>query len=84
MRFKVIKIWYIIVRIIYKPMKARIELKRPEESTVKVTSPPKGRSVKGKSNLFLVISTFGYQMLWYPHFAELCWVTSKLKEVLGL
>lgn len=36
--------------------------------------------VKGKSNLSLAISTFGYQILCYPHFAALCWVTSKLKE----
>lgn len=35
---------------------------------------------KGKSSLMSAISTFGYQILQYPHFAEICWVTSKLKE----
>ncbi|KAK6132788.1 hypothetical protein DH2020_033466 [Rehmannia glutinosa] len=38
------------------------------------------KTLKGKSSLLLAISTFGYQILCYPHFAELCWVTSKLKE----
>ncbi|KAL6561797.1 hypothetical protein OROMI_017398 [Orobanche minor] len=38
------------------------------------------KTLKGKSNLLLAISTFGYQILCYPHFAELCWITSKLKE----
>ncbi|KAH6775606.1 hypothetical protein C2S52_013167 [Perilla frutescens var. hirtella] len=38
------------------------------------------KTPKGKSNLQLAISTFGYQVLCYPHFAELCWFTSKLKE----
>lgn len=38
------------------------------------------KTLKGKSNLQLAISTFGYQILCYPHFAELCWFTSKLKE----
>ncbi|KAG0455274.1 hypothetical protein HPP92_024566 [Vanilla planifolia] len=33
-----------------------------------------------KGNLILAIATFGYQILRYPQFAELCWVTSKLKE----
>nr|CAD1823823.1 unnamed protein product [Ananas comosus var. bracteatus] len=33
-----------------------------------------------KGNLTLAIATFGYQILRYPHFSELCWVTSKLKE----
>ncbi|KAL2466801.1 P-loop containing nucleoside triphosphate hydrolase superfamily protein [Abeliophyllum distichum] len=37
-------------------------------------------TIKGKSSLLLAISTFGYQILFYPHFGELCWVTSKLKE----
>ncbi|KAL3849214.1 hypothetical protein ACJIZ3_011096 [Penstemon smallii] len=37
------------------------------------------KMAKGKSNLLLAISTVGYQILCYPHFAELCWVTSKLK-----
>ncbi|XP_057796365.1 uncharacterized protein LOC131012432 [Salvia miltiorrhiza] len=38
------------------------------------------KTLKGKSSLQLAISTFGYQILYYPHFAELCWYTSKLKE----
>ncbi|CAN4104214.1 unnamed protein product [Withania somnifera] len=38
------------------------------------------RNVKGKSSLMLAITTFGYQILRYPHFAELCWFTSKLRE----
>lgn len=38
------------------------------------------KTLKGKSSLQLAISTFGYQILCYPHFAELCWYTSKLKE----
>ncbi|CAA0816329.1 P-loop containing nucleoside triphosphate hydrolases superfamily protein [Striga hermonthica] len=38
------------------------------------------KTPKEKSNLLLAISTFGHQILCYPHFAELCWVTSKLKE----
>lgn len=38
------------------------------------------KALKGKSNLQMAISTFGYQILCYPHFAELCWFTSKLKE----
>ncbi|CAN1335261.1 ATPase histone chaperone YTA7 [Linum perenne] len=41
---------------------------------------PNSRSLKGKSNALLAIATFGYQILRYPHFAELCWVTSKLKD----
>lgn len=49
------------------------------ESITKVPQ-PNSRSLKGKSTLLLAISTFGYQVLLYPHFAELCWVTSKLKE----
>ncbi|WOK99269.1 hypothetical protein Cni_G07981 [Canna indica] len=36
------------------------------------------KGVKGGS--LLAIATFGYQILRYPHFSELCWVTSKLKE----
>ncbi|KAK7855934.1 tat-binding like protein 7 [Quercus suber] len=55
----------------------------PDESSIKVTQPPNNRIVKGKSSLLLAISTFGYQILRYPHFAELCWVTSKLKEDLN-
>ncbi|XP_050216857.1 uncharacterized protein LOC126667814 [Mercurialis annua] len=46
----------------------------------KVAPPPSNRSLKGKSNLLLAISTFGNQILRFPHFAELCWVTSKLKK----
>ncbi|XP_042427691.1 uncharacterized protein LOC122015081 [Zingiber officinale] len=45
-----------------------------QDSVVKTVS----KSVKGGS--MLGITTFGYQILRYPHFAELCWVTSKLKE----
>ncbi|KAJ6724260.1 P-LOOP CONTAINING NUCLEOSIDE TRIPHOSPHATE HYDROLASES SUPERFAMILY PROTEIN [Salix viminalis] len=45
-----------------------------------VPPPPNNRSLKGKSIMLLAISTFGYQVLRYPHFAELCWFTSKLKE----
>ncbi|KAL7143373.1 hypothetical protein ABFS83_08G187000 [Erythranthe nasuta] len=41
---------------------------------------PTNKTLKGKSSLMLAISTVGYQILCYPHFAELCWVTSKLKE----
>ncbi|XAR68307.1 hypothetical protein NMG60_11003390 [Bertholletia excelsa] len=52
----------------------------PESSFMKVSCPPNTRPLKAKSSLLLAISTFGYQILRYPHFAELCWVTSKLKE----
>lgn len=45
-----------------------------------VTSVALRNPVKGKPNLVIAISTFGYQILRYPHFAELCWFTSKLKE----
>ncbi|KAL2523552.1 P-loop containing nucleoside triphosphate hydrolase superfamily protein [Abeliophyllum distichum] len=38
------------------------------------------KAMKGRSGLLVAISTLGYQILCYPHFAELCWVTSKLKE----
>lgn len=51
----------------------------PDESLLKA-HPPTNRTVKGKSSLLLAISSFGYQILRYPHFAELCWFTSKLKE----
>ncbi|KAK8615137.1 hypothetical protein V6N13_068921 [Hibiscus sabdariffa] len=45
------------------------------------SAPPANvRNLKGKSSLILAISSFGYQILRCPHFAELCWVTSKLKE----
>ncbi|XP_042500015.1 uncharacterized protein LOC122078194 [Macadamia integrifolia] len=43
-------------------------------------NPPNTRTLKGKSNLLLAISSFGFQILRYPHFAGLCWATSKLKE----
>lgn len=52
----------------------------PDESFTKVAQPLNNRIVKGKSSLLLALSTFGYQILRYPHFAELCWFTSKLKE----
>ncbi|XVE50179.1 hypothetical protein DITRI_Ditri01bG0141100 [Diplodiscus trichospermus] len=49
--------------------------------SVEVPAPPtNSRNLKGKSSLMLAISSFGYQILRYPHFAELCWVTSKLKQ----
>ncbi|KAI3939627.1 hypothetical protein MKX01_038582 [Papaver californicum] len=38
------------------------------------------RTLKGKPSLLCAISTFGYQILRYSHFSELCWTTSKLKE----
>ncbi|KAE8702053.1 2-oxoglutarate and Fe(II)-dependent oxygenase superfamily protein isoform 1 [Hibiscus syriacus] len=44
-----------------------------------VAPPANIRNLKGKPNLMLAISSFGYQILRCPHFAELCWVTSKLK-----
>ncbi|TKY49137.1 Tat-binding-like 7 [Spatholobus suberectus] len=50
------------------------------ESFTKVPPTPNSKSLKGKSTLLLAISTLGYQILLYPHFAELCWVTSKLEE----
>ncbi|XP_043698853.1 uncharacterized protein LOC122649680 [Telopea speciosissima] len=43
-------------------------------------NPPNNRILKGKSSLLFAISSFGFQILRYPHFAELCWATSKLKE----
>ncbi|KAJ7948695.1 Atpase family aaa domain-containing protein [Quillaja saponaria] len=52
----------------------------PDDSLAKVPFPPSTRSLKGKSSLLSAISTLGYQILRYPHFAELCLVTSKLKE----
>lgn len=57
--------------------KAKTQLSEP---STKVPSPPHSRLLKGKSTLLLAISTFGYQILRFPHFAELCWVTSKLRE----
>ncbi|KAK9907858.1 hypothetical protein M0R45_000045 [Rubus argutus] len=52
----------------------------PDESLLKAPPPPKNITGNGKSSLMLAISSFGYQILRYPHFAELCWFTSKLKE----
>ncbi|XP_058100609.1 uncharacterized protein LOC131245285 isoform X2 [Magnolia sinica] len=52
----------------------------PESCKNSVSRIPPNRNVKGKSNLLFAIATFGYQILRYPHFAELCWATSKLKE----
>ncbi|KAL0855309.1 hypothetical protein Bca101_060462 [Brassica carinata] len=54
--------------------------KPPEDCSLKVPSIPISINVKPKSSLQLAVSTFGYQILRYPQFAELCWVTSKLKE----
>ncbi|KAL2331394.1 hypothetical protein Fmac_018975 [Flemingia macrophylla] len=50
------------------------------ESVTKVPPTPNSKTLKGKSTVLLSISTLGYQILLYPHFAELCWVTSKLNE----
>ncbi|KAF8391293.1 hypothetical protein HHK36_023595 [Tetracentron sinense] len=55
-----------------------VRLRRSEYTGPRV--PPHIRTVKGKSSLLLAISTFGYQILRYPHFSELCWATSKLRE----
>lgn len=57
-----------------------IKSKPPEDCSLKVPSIPISINVKPKSSLQLAVSTFGYQILRYPQFAELCWVTSKLKE----
>ncbi|KAM7250767.1 hypothetical protein ACFE04_022650 [Oxalis oulophora] len=51
-----------------------------EEHNGRVEHPADNKTSKMKSSLQLSISTFGYQILQYPHFAELCWVSSKLKE----
>ncbi|KAK4285915.1 hypothetical protein QN277_002541 [Acacia crassicarpa] len=56
-----------------------VKVQLPEPST-KVPSPLSSKPLKQKSTLLLGISTFGYQIIRFPHFAELCWVTSKLKE----
>lgn len=37
---------------------------------------PANKDIKG----MLAIASFGYQILQLPHFAELCWATSRLKE----
>ncbi|KAM5586143.1 hypothetical protein ABKV19_005176 [Rosa sericea] len=52
----------------------------PVDSLLKASAPPNNITGNGKSSLMLAISSFGYQILRYPHFAELCWFTSKLKE----
>ncbi|KAF5728288.1 hypothetical protein HS088_TW21G00433 [Tripterygium wilfordii] len=52
----------------------------PDDSSVRVPQAPDNKTLKGRSSLQLAISVFGYQVLLYPHFAELCWFTSKLKE----
>ncbi|CAH8358238.1 unnamed protein product [Eruca vesicaria subsp. sativa] len=57
-----------------------INSKPPEDCSLKVPPIPISINVKPKSSLQLAVSTFGYQILRYPQFAELCWVTSKLKE----
>ncbi|OVA11216.1 AAA+ ATPase domain [Macleaya cordata] len=49
----------------------------PQDSVPRILP---SRTVKGKPSLLCAISTFGYQILRYPHFSELCWTTSKLKE----
>lgn len=51
-----------------------------DDPALKPSQPHVKRNFKGKSNLMSAIAVFGYQVLQYPHFAELCWVTSKLKE----
>ncbi|CAN6810720.1 unnamed protein product [Brassica oleracea] len=57
-----------------------IKSKPPEDCSLKVPPIPISITAKPKSSLELAVSTFGYQILRYPQFAELCWVTSKLKE----
>ncbi|XP_071723599.1 uncharacterized protein [Rutidosis leptorrhynchoides] len=54
-------------------------LQHPADLPMKALAPD-NRNLKVKSGLHLSISLFGYQILQYPHFAELCWVSSKLKE----
>ncbi|KAF8100310.1 hypothetical protein N665_0227s0042 [Sinapis alba] len=57
-----------------------IKSKPSEDCSLKVPPIPISINAKPKSSLQLAVSTFGYQILRYPQFAELCWVTSKLKE----
>lgn len=57
-----------------------VKNKITENPVTKGPAPLGARTGKGKSTLAFAISTFGYQILTYPHFAELCWVTSKLTE----
>ncbi|ESQ48465.1 hypothetical protein EUTSA_v100198800mg, partial [Eutrema salsugineum] len=59
---------------------AGVKSKPLDDGSVKVPPLPTSINVKAKSSLQLAVSTFGYQILRYPQFAELCWVTSKLKE----
>lgn len=51
-----------------------------DDGSLKLPPLPISVNVKAKSSLQLAVCTFGYQILRYPQFAELCWVTSKLKE----
>ncbi|KAK3028389.1 hypothetical protein RJ639_039599 [Escallonia herrerae] len=62
------------------PIQHVMEKKFPISPDAWVSSPLNKRNMKGRSSLLVAISTFGYQILLYPHFAEICWVTSKLKE----
>ncbi|CAH9104466.1 unnamed protein product [Cuscuta epithymum] len=64
-----------------KPESA-IEHEGNQSSFDNIVSPfaANSKAGKGKSSLLLAITTFGYQILRYPHFAELCWATSKLKD----
>ncbi|XP_068664779.1 uncharacterized protein [Aristolochia californica] len=55
---------------------AKVGIQPHQESLVRNLS----LRTKGKSSLLSSIAAFGYQILRYPHFAELCWATSKLKE----
>ncbi|CAL9220898.1 unnamed protein product [Arabidopsis halleri] len=59
---------------------AGVKSKPVDDGSLKVPPLPININVKAKSSLQLAVSTFGYQILQYPQFAELCWVTSKLKE----
>lgn len=59
---------------------AVVKSKPLDDGSLKVPPLPININVKAKSSLQLAVSTFGYQILRYPQFAELCWVTSKLKE----
>ncbi|KAL1202453.1 ATPase family AAA domain-containing protein [Cardamine amara subsp. amara] len=59
---------------------AGIKSKPLDDGSLKVPPLPININVKAKSSLQLAVSTFGYQILRYPQFAELCWLTSKLKE----
>ncbi|CAK9182973.1 unnamed protein product [Ilex paraguariensis] len=52
----------------------------PVSPVMRFPLPLPTKYMKGKPSLLSAISAFGYQILLYPHFGELCWVTSKLKE----